>query len=168
MQTFCQLDLEYFPFDHQKCYIQFLHTLRVKTVHQGKLISNDSISYRVGSESVSTEFLLENGEWELLDITMNNNSIIVSPFSADTTQIYPAFEIFLHLRRKSFFYLLVLVIPGSLIPLICAVGFLLPNESGEKVSLQFTAFLSFMVLQLVLIDILPSVGGRIPLIGKNN
>ena len=99
---------------------------------------------------------------------MNNASVTISPFSPDTVVTYPAFEIVLHLRRKPSFYFVVLVIPGTVIAMICVMGFLLPNESGEKVSLQLTAFLSLMVLILVVVDIIPPVGGRFPFIGNKS
>ena len=168
LRSFCQMDLLYFPFDEQTCRIQFLHTVRVRTTLQGNLIVEEGISYYVVSENVSREFLLVNEQWDLLDITMNNASVTISPFSPDTVVTYPAFEIVLHLRRKPSFYFVVLVIPGTVIAMICVMGFLLPNESGEKVSLQLTAFLSLMVLILVVVDIIPPVGERFPFIGNTS
>ena len=162
------MDLLYFPFDDQTCRIQFLHTVRLRIVREGNLIVEEGISYYTGSASVSKDFLLNNEQWDLLDITMNNASVTTSSFAPDTVITYPAFEIVLHLQRKPSFYFVVLVIPGTVIAVICVMGFLLPSESGEKVSLQLTAFLSLMVLILVVVDIVPPIGGRFPLIGNTS
>ena len=58
------------------------------------------------------------------------------------------------------------MVPSVLICLISVIGFLLPSESGEKVSLQLTALLSYSIVFLVIVDIIPPVGGNFPLIGN--
>ena len=168
LRSFCQMDLLYFPFDDQTCRVQFLHTVRTRIIRQGNLVVEEGISYYTGSVDVSRDFLLKNDQWDLLDVTMNNASVTTWSFAPDTVVTYPAFEIVLHLKRKPSFYFVVLVIPGTVIAVICVMGFLLPSESDEKVSLQMTAFLSLMVLILVVVDIIPPVGGRFPIIGNTS
>ena len=84
LRSFCQMDLLYFPFDEQTCRIQFLHTVRARTIRQGNLIVEEGISYYVGSENVNRDFLLNNEQWHLMNITMNNASVTISPFSPNT------------------------------------------------------------------------------------
>ena len=55
-----------------------------------------------------------------------------------------------------------------LVSLISVIGFLLPSESGEKVSLQLTALLSYSLVFLVIVDTIPPVGGNFPLIGNRD
>ena len=68
--------------------------------------------------------------------------------------------------KEAQFYVMILMVPSILVSLINAIGFLLPSESGEKVSLQLTALLSYSLVFLVIVDIIPPVGGNFPLIGN--
>ena len=60
------------------------------------------------------------------------------------------------------------MVPILLVVSISVIGFLLPSESGEKVSLQLTSLLSYVLLLLVAVDIVPPVGGKFPIIGKTS
>ena len=57
------------------------------------------------------------------------------------------------------------MVPSILVSLISVIGFLLPIESGEKVSLQLTALLSYSLVFLVVVDIIPPIGGNFPVKG---
>lgn len=48
----------------------------------------------------------------------------------------------------------------------CVSGFLLPPESGEKVSLEVTVLLSQAVFLLVISDFLPPSADNFPILGK--
>ena len=79
---------------------------------------------------------------------------------------YPVYTVIVELQRKPNFYVMILMIPSILVSLISVIGFLLPSESGEKVSLQLTALLSYSLVFLVIVDIIPPIGGNFPLIGN--
>ena len=96
--------------------------------------------------------------------TFHNISRITTVYSYNIT--YPYLEISLELQRKPSFYVIILIIPSILIASLSASGLLLPSEAGEKVSVQMTALLSYMLLFLLVVDILPPVGGNFPIIGE--
>ena len=109
------------------------------------------------------KFFLENAEWDLVSLHLDTNPRII--VYGKVTSIYPSFTITLELQRKPSFYVMILMLPSILVSLISVIGFLLPSESGEKVSLQLTALLSYSLVFLVIVDIIPPVGGNFPLIG---
>jgi hypothetical protein len=79
---------------------------------------------------------------------------------------YPDVTYYLVLKRKPNFYLINLIIPSMLITVMAALGYFLPVESGEKVSLQITVMLSLAVFQLLVADKLPPSADATPIIGK--
>ena len=112
------------------------------------------------------QFLVENGEWELVSLKLDTNPRVLTIARSIVT--YPMYTVIVELKRKPSFYVMILMLPCILVSLISVIGFLLPSESGEKVSLQLTALLSYSLVFLVIVDIIPPVGGNFPLIGNTN
>ena len=166
--TYCKMNMKYFPFDKHTCEIQFTH--KVRSGINSTNCNADSYCHfeRVGivfnQGTVSNHFVIENGEWELLELTVDTESQNISFKNFIITN--PGFTAKFKLQRKPNFYVLILMVPSILVSLISVVGFLLPSESGEKVSLQLTSLLSYTLLFLVVVDIIPPVGGNFPLMGK--
>ena len=51
--------------------------------------------------------------------------------------------------------------------LAASLGFILPVESGEKVSLEITVLLSLAVFMLVVTDTMPPSSNNFPILGKS-
>ena len=73
---------------------------------------------------------------------------------------------FVHLQRRPDFYLLTMVFPCILTSAVAAMTFMLPVESGEKVSLEITVLLSLAVFMLVVSDSMPPSSDNFPIIGE--
>ena len=58
------------------------------------------------------------------------------------------------------------ILPTMLLLAIGLLVFLLPPESGERVSLGITVLLSMTVYQLLLSDIVPHTSDVVPVLGK--
>ena len=114
--------------------------------------------------STQTQFLVENGEWEFVSLKLDPNPRVFTIAGSIVT--YPMYKVTVELKRRPSFYVMILMLPSILVSLISVIGFLLPSESGEKVSLQLTALLSYSLVFLVIVDIIPPVGGNFPLIGN--
>lgn len=80
---------------------------------------------------------------------------------------YSDVTFYLTLRRKPKFYQNSLFVPSALITVMAVLGYHLPVESGEKVSLQITVMLSLAVFQQLVSDKLPPSADSTPLIGRN-
>ena len=165
--TFCPMNLKYFPFDKHICQIDFMETPRlgvnVTTGNYSHYVRK-GIVFQKATIETNVQFLIENGEWELENLKLDTNPRITNIEGVVIT--YPMYTVSFELRRKASFYVIILMVPSILVSLISIIGFLLPSESGEKVSLQLTALLSYSLVFLVIVDIIPPVGGKFPLIGK--
>jgi hypothetical protein len=68
-------------------------------------------------------------------------------------------------QRKPLFYLFNMVMPCVLITLVALLGFYMPNDSGEKLSMGITTLLSMTVFLMIVAERLPPVSDIVPLIG---
>ena len=72
----------------------------------------------------------------------------------------------IHLRRRSLFYTLYLIVPALIITAMVLVGFFLPPESGERMQLGITVLLAMIVFLQLVYQNLPSTSNSAPLLGK--
>lgn len=79
---------------------------------------------------------------------------------------YPDVTFYVNLKRKPMFYVLNLLFPCIIITSMSVLGFLLPPESGEKISLEITVLLSLAVFMLVVSETLPATSETFPWIGE--
>ncbi|KAL8202932.1 UNVERIFIED_CONTAM: Neuronal acetylcholine receptor subunit alpha-7 [Gekko kuhli] len=68
------------------------------------------------------------------------------------------------MRRRTLYYGLNLLIPCVLISGLALLVFLLPADSGEKISLGITVLLSLTVFMLLVAEIMPATSDSVPLI----
>ena len=150
IRTACQVNISYFPFDEQCCYVQvdsWTYTgvmMIIKNVTDGIVLQN----YR------------ENGQWDIYkNVTKYNiegsNDVLYSNIQ---------FELFLH--RKPLFMVMTIVLPSIILALLVILVFYLPADAGEKLSLGITLLLSFSVFQLLLADSLPRSSDYTPILCK--
>lgn len=78
---------------------------------------------------------------------------------------YPDITFTLHLKRRASFYIFNLLIPCMMISFLAPLGFYLPADSGEKVSLGVTVLLALTVFQLLVAESMPP-SESVPLIGE--
>ncbi|XP_068281505.1 neuronal acetylcholine receptor subunit alpha-10 isoform X3 [Nyctibius grandis] len=78
---------------------------------------------------------------------------------------YPDVTYTLLLRRRASFYIFNLLLPCVMISFLAPLGFYLPADSGEKVSLGVTVLLALTVFQLLVAESMPP-SESVPLIGK--
>ena len=161
------MNLRYFPFDKHICQIEFFQVPRYgMNVSNNTHYEREGIVFQEGRVPIDRVFVLENGEWDVISLKLDTDPRVVEFKGSVIT--YPNFVITVELQRKPSFYVMILMVPSILVSLISVIGFLLPSESGEKVSLQLTALLSYSLVFLVIVDTIPPVGGNFPLIGNCN
>ena len=163
-KTICLMNLRYFPFDKHTCQIEFME-LALPGINstQGDYI-REGVVFQKSPAYANQPPFTKNGEWEFLSLNLDTSPRINR--AGDATVTYAIFTVTMELQRNPSFYVMTLMVPSVLISLISVIGFLLPSESGEKVSLQLTALLSYSLLLTVLVDIVPPIGGNFPIIGK--
>nr|XP_055048501.1 neuronal acetylcholine receptor subunit alpha-7 isoform X2 [Misgurnus anguillicaudatus] len=79
---------------------------------------------------------------------------------------YPDVTFTLVMRRRTLYYGLNLLIPCVLISTLALLVFLLPADSGEKISLGITVLLSLTVFMLLVAEIMPATSDSVPLIAQ--
>ena len=109
-----------------------------------------------------SSYFLENGEWDLLEIPHTKHSRMYKccpePFSDVTFWVV--------IRRKPLYYVFNLIMPSIFLTATTLLTFVLPVESGEKVSLGVTVLLALTVFLLLVAETMPTTSESIPLIGK--
>ena len=158
--TSCILDMTYFPWDIQQCPLLFSSW----TFDSTKL---DLYNLAKFHESGDTSFFVHNGQW----------IIEAFPATRAVTQYYirywdhlplPITEVTytMHLKRKPLFIFYNLILPSIFITFCAYLVFLLPPESGEKVSMSVTMLLAITVFLLLVAEHTPAQSEVIPAIGK--
>ena len=105
------------------------------------------------------DFYINSTEWDLLNLTVAKHSVIY-PYPMEDITFY------LYIKQKPFFYLFNMILPCVLTLLVSFLAFLVPMNSGEKISISITTLLSICVLLLVISDQLPPRSDYVPLISK--
>ena len=128
----CEVDIANYPWDIQRCEIQF------------SIIGYHSeIEFVPSSDKISTGFYDDNGAWDLTDTSTS--------LRYDGTFI--SFD--LYLTRKSRFVVINVISPIVLMSFLNVLIFLIPTDSGERISFCLTVLLAIAVLLTVVGDNLP-------------
>jgi hypothetical protein len=69
------------------------------------------------------------------------------------------------LKRRYKFYIMNIVLPCVMLSVLIMIGFCLPPECGEKISLGISVLLAFTVFLLMIAESIPKTSSAIPLIG---
>ncbi|XP_067232536.1 neuronal acetylcholine receptor subunit alpha-10 [Chanodichthys erythropterus] len=147
----CKVDVSFFPFDAQQCRLTF-----GSWTHNG-----NQMDLHNALDSADLADFVENVEWEVLGMPAKKNVILYGCCSDP----YPDITYTLHLKRRASFYIFNLLIPCMMISFLAPLGFYLPADSGEKVSLGVTVLLALTVFQLLVAESMPP-SENVPLIGK--
>uniref|UniRef100_A0A3B5BM28 Neuronal acetylcholine receptor subunit alpha-7-like n=1 Tax=Stegastes partitus TaxID=144197 RepID=A0A3B5BM28_9TELE len=145
----CSVDVRWFPFDIQRCELKF-----GSWTFDGWLLD-------IQMKEADVSGYMPNGEWDLLG-TIGRHEV----FYDCCAEPYPDITFVVTLRRRTLFYALNLLIPCVLLSSMTLVVFLLPANSGEKISLGITVLLSLTVFMLMVAEIMPATSDSVPLIGQ--
>ncbi|XP_067122653.1 neuronal acetylcholine receptor subunit alpha-7 isoform X3 [Centruroides vittatus] len=128
----CKIDITWFPFDDQMCQMKF----------GSWTYDGNQIDLRLASEDggdLSTYII--NGEWDLIGLPGIRNVI----YYACCPEPYVDITFTIHIRRRTLYYGFNLIIPCVLISSMTLLGFTLPPDSGEKLTLG-TYFACIMIM----------------------
>nr|XP_022310880.1 ligand-gated ion channel 4-like [Crassostrea virginica]XP_022310881.1 ligand-gated ion channel 4-like [Crassostrea virginica] len=147
----CSMDVRYFPFDVQNCSMNFA--------------SWTFDAYRVDIRNNAHDGDLSNyvnsSEFEVVEFSFKRHVVVFTC----CPEPYVFLTYTLVIQRKPLFYLFNMVMPCILITLVALLGFYMPNDSGEKISMGITTLLSMTVFLMIVAEELPPVSDIVPLIG---
>uniref|UniRef100_A0A3Q1FS77 Neuronal acetylcholine receptor subunit alpha-7 n=1 Tax=Acanthochromis polyacanthus TaxID=80966 RepID=A0A3Q1FS77_9TELE len=146
----CSVDVRWFPFDIQRCELKF-----GSWTFDGWLLD-------IQMKEADVSGYMPNGEWDLLEVPGGRHEV----FYDCCAEPYPDVTFVVTLRRRTLFYALNLLIPCVLLSSMTLLVFLLPANSGEKISLGITVLLSLTVFMLMVAEIMPATSDSVPLIGQ--
>ncbi|CAF3237092.1 unnamed protein product [Rotaria socialis] len=147
----CSIDVRYFPFDEQNCTLKFASwtydSARIDLSEKSKIgdLSN----------------FMENSEWEIIALHVKKNVVKYS-CCAET---FPDLTYTVQMRRRPLFYVFNMMFPCFLITIVAFLGFCVPSDSGEKVSIGVTTLLSMTVFLMLVAENMPPNSDSLPLIG---
>ncbi|VDL69795.1 unnamed protein product [Nippostrongylus brasiliensis] len=136
----CKIAVAWFPFDIQQCFMKF-------------------------------------GSWTFdgskLDLDVDDNGFDISETSAKRNiQHYeccvePYYDVVFTfvIRRRVLYYAFNLILPCILITMLTLIGFTLPPDAGEKMSLQITIMLSICIFQNYVAEMSPPTSEALPFLG---
>nr|XP_006824779.1 PREDICTED: neuronal acetylcholine receptor subunit alpha-10-like [Saccoglossus kowalevskii] len=143
----CGIDATYFPFDEQECKLKFASwSYDIKFLDM--LADNKS----------DTDRFVPNGEWELVGMPI----IRSEEKYVCCDDPFPDITYIIHLKRRSLFYIFNIIFPSFLACVLVAVGFYLPSDSGERITLCVTSILSQFVFLTVVGEFMPPNSEYIP------
>ncbi|XP_077983403.1 neuronal acetylcholine receptor subunit beta-3-like isoform X2 [Glandiceps talaboti] len=153
LQSFCKIDFFFFPWDEQECTMEFgpwimsSEYINMHVMIEEKIHLNPDIN--VG------EFIVEN-------VTLERKA---NDFEAGE---FTVIVVKMHLWRQPLYYILNMIIPCLIIFSITLFGFILPPDSGEKVSLNVTILLSMSLFLGLSSSLMPPTSSKVPLIAQYN
>jgi len=83
----------------------------------------------------------KSGSWDVYDVPAK----ITNEFNPKTGQNVSRATYHIHLRRKTLFYTVNLIVPSVLISLLSMVSFYLPTTAGEKITMSLSILLALVV-----------------------
>ncbi|KAL4227278.1 hypothetical protein ACF0H5_012724 [Mactra antiquata] len=150
LQSSCKVDVTYFPFDQQTCKMKF-----GSWTYDGYQVD---ITNRTSEVDLSN--YVNNGEWELLSITIVRN--VVTYGCCDDP--FPDVTFTIKIRRRILYYMYNVIFPCIMMSALTLLVFCLPPDSGEKIALGITVLLAFSVFMLAVAENLPETSEFVPLI----
>ena len=144
IRTTCSVNMAYFPYDEQVCYI---------SVSAWGYDPDSEVRLKALRPVVDLFYYQENAQWKIMKTDLK-------PFKMNTIDGMVSGTIYL--RRKSEYFALNLLAPIFLLCFLNPFVFILPPESGERVSYTVTIFLSLAVFMTLFSDNMPKSSEPLP------
>ena len=127
----CKIDMTWFPFDNQQCNLKF-----------GSWTNNGwKINLELNGEEGDTSAFVQNDKWVLLGVPAKRNEM----FYDCCPEPYQDITFTIKIQRRSYYYLFNLMVPCILIASMAVLGFTLPPDSGEKLTLGLITLISIII-----------------------
>ncbi|CAF1438036.1 unnamed protein product [Didymodactylos carnosus] len=147
----CKIDVTFFPFDDQLCKLKFgSWTYDAAQVNLTKRRDNVDMSNYIKS-----------GEWLIINVIVKRNDVT---YPCCPGIYYPDITIYVHIRRRILYYMFNIIFPCIWLSILSLLGFWLPPDSGEKITLGITVLLAFSVFMLLIAESMPATSEMVPLI----
>ena len=140
----CSVNAYYFPFDIQECFLDLFVF--------GYYASE--VRFSASSNAVDVSFMPKHGTWDVI-----GTSVKVGTEGGTSNARYH-----FRLERRPQYLIINVIMPILFLNLLNVLVFLLPAESGERVSYSITVLLSIAVFMTIVSNTLPRTSEPMPLI----
>ncbi|VDN25582.1 unnamed protein product [Cylicostephanus goldi] len=113
------------------------------------------------NESIDLQVYLHNGEWDLMNTP---GTRVVTPFGDSS---YHELYYYIRIRRRTLAYGINLIIPSLVISMMTVLGFTLPPDACEKITLETTVLLSVIFFLQMVSNMSPPQSKSVPILGNN-
>ncbi|XP_046844749.1 neuronal acetylcholine receptor subunit alpha-7-like [Xenia sp. Carnegie-2017] len=152
IRSFCPVNIEYFPFDEQQCTLRF----------GAWTYDSFYIDFFIRDDKTDLYRYEPSGEFDLVSFKADRE--ILKFECCKEPYVNLVFNI--HFRRKRLFYFNNLIVPCILITFASLLTFILPPNTGERVTLVITTLLSQTVFMLMVAENTPTNSDVTPMIAK--
>ncbi|XP_031570460.1 neuronal acetylcholine receptor subunit beta-3-like [Actinia tenebrosa] len=149
----CELKLDYWPFDTQKCAFRFGSF----SYHKQQLTISP-----FATKSTLGESFIENGDWAIMGIDID---IGETDHGNCCPYKFSQISFTITMERKYSYQMFYVVAPCLIMSILTLVSFWIPSESGERIGFVTTLLLGMMVFLLIVPDSLPESSRAIPVLG---
>lgn len=143
----CKIFIQNFPFDKQRCGLDFLSWTNPSHV----------LVLKSSQRKPDMMYFTVSGEWDLTSSEVKHTRLNYGHDQWD--HVYFIFQ----LQRKSLFYCMNIIVPVFLISILNIICFLLPSECGERVTLSISIFLTLAVFLTVVNEFMPESSDEVAL-----
>ena len=152
IKTICTIDITYFPFDEQKCTITFGSWSYME----------NAFDMRLERETADLDRYTPSGEWKLISLKAARKTVKYT--CCEYKFVTVTYTV--HIQRRMLFYMNNIIIPCVILNVLTLLAFLLPHDSGERISLVITVLLGLTVYMLIFTENIPNSSVVLPIIGK--
>jgi cation transporter family protein len=147
----CTFNLRSFPYDTQHCLFKF-----------GSWVYHDGqMNLTIDEGSIDTSNFQPNDGWNLANTTSTLNFVKYSC----CPELYPDITFNVTIERLPGYYTLNIITPAYATSSLMIISFLVPWDSGERISFAITVMLSLIVFLLILSENLPKTNTK-PLLSE--
>lgn len=148
----CALDMNFYPFDDQKCIMEI----------ETWVYTADKVNLTNSLDKIGLDTYIPHGEWEIIKTEVHSVNMIYRYYLSEQ---FPEIYFIIYMRRKYTFYFMYILLPCLMLSGVLLMIFLLPADSGEKVSLGVSILVAISVFLLLVAGNVPDTSDAIPIIG---
>ena len=145
--------MNFYPFDDQHC------TMEIETW----VYTADKVNLSHSLNVIGLDTYIPHGEWTIMKTSVYSVNKIYPYY---LTESFPEIYCTIYIRRKYTFYFMYILLPCLMLSGVLLMIFIIPADSGEKVSLGVSILVAISVFLLLVAGNVPDTSDAIPIIGK--
>ncbi|CAC5380175.1 unnamed protein product [Mytilus coruscus] len=138
MDTKCETDVSLFPFDVQICILYFV----TWGIESNLLILSNELN------SAVIDYYVDNPDWKLI----NTKTYVDDRYN---------YHVKITIKRNPLYYVVMIILPTMFFCILNPLVFLLPTESGERMSLAISILLSYAIFLTLMSSSIPATSNPI-------